>query len=375
MRRPGPGARRLLAPGTARHGPDRRRAPPALPPSAWLPHVSSRVPGTANDLAGGPEPARRHQRSVPRLRLSAVRPPDHAGGAGHPRPEPLDHGRQRRRARARRHHRALQRGLRWRWLPTRDLLPGVWAGGEHPAGLLQPEERPAAPSGGGRRRAGPRRPAARRREPRTVEDARLVRDAGRRAGARDRRPHDLAGPACGRGGRDLGQGTQRGRRLLGTGAGERADLRGVPHGRSRTLAPYRRPRRPRGRGALRHREDQGPDHPPGPQALPPGHRAHGRGRPRPCTPGGRGPAVAWNARPGAVEGVGLVCEVEDCDEPTRREVERAIRAAVSKDHEAPIARLLFLPARKLPKTTSGKTQRHACAALLRADRPAEVTAP
>jgi len=91
-------------------------------------------------------------------------------------------------------------------------------------------------------------------------------------------------------------------------------------------------------------------------------------------PGGAA-AVAWNARPGAVEGVGLVCEVEDCDEPTRREVERAIRAAVSKDHEAPIARLLFLPARKLPKTTSGKTQRHACAALLRADRPAEVTAP
>ncbi len=91
-------------------------------------------------------------------------------------------------------------------------------------------------------------------------------------------------------------------------------------------------------------------------------------------PGGAA-AVAWHGTAGGPEGIGLVCEVDPCEEPTRREVERAIRAAVSKLHEAPIARLHFLPARTLPKTTSGKTQRHACAALLRDDRPAEVPAP
>ena len=91
-------------------------------------------------------------------------------------------------------------------------------------------------------------------------------------------------------------------------------------------------------------------------------------------PGGAA-AVAWTATPGDAEGIGLVCEVDACEERTRLEVERAIRAAVSKHHEAPIARLHFLPARALPKTTSGKTQRHACAAILRADRPAEVPAP
>ncbi len=97
--------------------------------------------------------------------------------------------------------------------------------------------------------------------------------------------------------------------------------------------------------------------------------AHGLVRP------GGAAAVAWKAIPGGAEGIGLVCEVDACDQPMRREVERAIRAAVSKHHEAPIARLHFLPARALPKTTSGKTQRHACAAILRADRPAGVPAP
>ena len=91
-------------------------------------------------------------------------------------------------------------------------------------------------------------------------------------------------------------------------------------------------------------------------------------------PGGAA-AVAWRLAPGAAEGIGLVCEVEPCEEPVRLEVERAIRAAVSKDHEAPIARLLFLRPRALPKTTSGKTQRHACAALLRAEHAPEVPAP
>ena len=41
---------------------------------------------------------------------------------------------------------------------------------------------------------------------------------------------------------------------------------------------------------------------------------------------------------------------------------RAIRRAVAEEHDARVHTVVLLPAGRIPKTTSGKVQRHACQA-------------
>jgi thioester reductase-like protein len=72
-------------------------------------------------------------------------------------------------------------------------------------------------------------------------------------------------------------------------------------------------------------------------------------------------------RPGAVaafsiptdQGEGLALAVEVSPEADADEVERAIRSAVAFRHEVAVDGLALLPPRQLPKTSSGKIQRHA----------------
>jgi acyl-CoA synthetase (AMP-forming)/AMP-acid ligase II len=66
--------------------------------------------------------------------------------------------------------------------------------------------------------------------------------------------------------------------------------------------------------------------------------------------------------------LGVVCELRPADAHERLLVERAVRAAVAREHDAQVGALELVVGRRLPKTTSGKIQRHACAALFGAPR-------
>lgn len=85
-------------------------------------------------------------------------------------------------------------------------------------------------------------------------------------------------------------------------------------------------------------------------------------------------AFAWSELPGEAEGIGLLCEIQEPATGTEQEIERAIRSVVSREHDAPVKKILVVPPRTVPKTTSGKIQRHACAALVRSHSAVEVTA-
>jgi acyl-coenzyme A synthetase/AMP-(fatty) acid ligase len=52
----------------------------------------------------------------------------------------------------------------------------------------------------------------------------------------------------------------------------------------------------------------------------------------------------------------------------------AIRRAIAEEHEAPVHAVLLVRRGALPKTASGKIQRHACARFLDADHPEGVAA-
>ena len=125
----------------------------------------------------------------------------------------------------------------------------------------------------GRGRSPPADPDAR--------DAGQLRPAARRPAGRDRRSGD-AGPLPGRiGPARSGSPARASPRATGSGPTRPDGTFGAPHRRRRRAVPaHRRPRLPARRRAVRHRPDQGPDHPPRPQPLPAGHRDR---RPRPAT--------------------------------------------------------------------------------------------
>ena len=134
----------------------------------------------------------------------------------------------------------------------------------------------------------------------------------------------------------------------------------VARRRPATAVPaHRRPRVPARRRALRHRPPQGPDH-----HLPDGTTiprtssvtvgaAHPALRPGSCaafavpTSDGERVAVAREVRPTA-------------SAPEPAEAITAIRQALSEAHEMRAFAVVLLQAGAMPKTSSGKIQRHAC---------------
>ncbi|HZF08718.1 MAG TPA: fatty acyl-AMP ligase [Thermoanaerobaculia bacterium] len=69
----------------------------------------------------------------------------------------------------------------------------------------------------------------------------------------------------------------------------------------------------------------------------------------------------------------LVMEVDRGTDPAEFEkIAEAVRVAVARDHEARVEDLVLLAPGSIPKTSSGKIQRHACRAAFLAGEPAEA---
>ena len=301
-RRPG----RHLAAALPRHGVDRRHPPAALRRLPGDAVLADGLPPAAGPLAGGdlPDPGERLRR--PQLRLRPGGEEDRSGAARRPRSLELAGRVQRRRAGPGRDPGAFRQGVRAVAVRPARLLP-----------LLRPRRRHAP---GDRRRAGrggagrtvPRRRArgppggagrpAERRGDRTHERAGGERPLTARAAGAGGRPGARCALQRGGGGGDLDRRAERRRRLLGQGGGDRRDLR-RPARRRRALPAHGRPGIPRSRRAVRHRPDQGPDHPARPQLLPPGPRALGRARP-PGAPGRRRRGVRRRGGRGGAAGAG-----------------------------------------------------------------------
>ena len=153
--------------------------------------------------------------------------------------------------------------------------------------------------------------------------------------------------------------------------GDRGHFPRLPgrHGR-RAVPAHRRPGLHPRRRALPHQPHQGPDHRRRGEPLSPGHRVDRRGVPpgRPAQrrrglldPGRRRGAAGGRRRGRA----GL-----DRGRRTRpRKLIDAIKRAVAAEHEVPVHAVLLLARGSLPKTASGKIQRHGCWRLFEAGGP------
>ena len=170
----------------------------------------------------------------------------------------------------------------------------------------------------------------------------------RAAGRPDRRDLGVAAPASPRAiGSDPTQREQTFRAYL------------TRHGRGPVPA-HRRPGLPARRRAVRHRPAEGPDHRPRRQPLSAGHRGDGRQR------------ATRGVRAGLWRGVRRRSEGPRAAGDRRAEVERAaaagdwtdviaaVRRAVTAEHELPPDAGRAGRAGTIPKTSSGKIQRHAC---------------
>ena len=216
-------------------------------------------------------PRRDYQRR-PQLCLRPVCREDHAGAAPDAGPEQVGRGLQRRGAGPRRDAGPVHRGLRAVRFPPGGVLPLLRAGRGHAdrfrrlreASSRDPQFRGCHAG----RRPGGRRPARRRRGPRP---GRLRKHAARPADRDCRPPAD--DPLGGRGGRgDLGARAERRPGILAPAGGDGGHVRGLSEGHRRGPVPaHRRPGIHQGRGAVRHRTAQRPDHHPRPQPLPAGH--------------------------------------------------------------------------------------------------------
>jgi acyl-CoA synthetase (AMP-forming)/AMP-acid ligase II len=78
-------------------------------------------------------------------------------------------------------------------------------------------------------------------------------------------------------------------------------------------------------------------------------------------------------KPGGEESLVLVLEVDRGTDPAEYEkIAEAIRVAVAREHEARAEDVVLLPPGSIPKTSSGKIQRHASRAAFLAGEPAEA---
>jgi acyl-CoA synthetase (AMP-forming)/AMP-acid ligase II len=75
-----------------------------------------------------------------------------------------------------------------------------------------------------------------------------------------------------------------------------------------------------------------------------------------------GCGAAFSVEVGGEERLVLVQEVNLLPQLDRDEIFQAIRQAVAEDHDAPVYAISLLKPESIPKTSSGKIQRHACRA-------------
>ena len=176
---------------------------------------------------------------------------------------------------------------------------------------------------------------------------------------------ETADRAAGRPGRrDLGLRPQRRPGLLEAAARKpSATFQRLPDGHRRRPVPaHRRPGLPARRRAVHHRPAEGPDHHPRPQPLSAGHRADGRASSHPRLRPGNGRRVHRRAK--AATSGWSSCRRSSA--ASRREaatdVFDAIRRAVAAEHELRVDAIVLIKAGSIPKTSSGKIQRHACRA-------------
>ena len=129
--------------------------------------------------------------------------------------------------------------------------------------------------------------------------------------------------------RDLGLGAERRAGLLGAARGDGGDSARQPErGRRGAVPQDRRPRLPEGWRALRHRPAQGPDHPPRPKRLSPGHRVDGGAVPSRAPAGG---AAAFAVEVDGEERLAIVQEIKrHSDRAVTEEVIAAIRQAIAR---------------------------------------------
>ncbi|MES2503867.1 MAG: aminotransferase class I/II-fold pyridoxal phosphate-dependent enzyme [Myxococcota bacterium] len=79
----------------------------------------------------------------------------------------------------------------------------------------------------------------------------------------------------------------------------------------------------------------------------------------------KGCTAAFSISTGATEGLGLVAELSN--PALEEETAAAVRHAVSLEFNLKVAALKFIPAKSIPKTSSGKIQRYACRELVTMD--------
>ena len=265
-----------------------------------------------------------------------------------PRPQPLGARLQRRRADPARDAGAVRGGVRRVRLPARGVLS-----------LLRPG----------------RGDAHRRRRPEHGRTAPAARHTGASVAWPDRglvltgasgSPSwtPRAAPSCppGRWGRS-GCRARASRRGTGDGGARKrtaSDVSGAArHGRG-PLPAHRRPGLRRGRRAVRHRPQQGPGHRPRAQPLPPRHRAdRGERAIRTSLTGGGARVLGGGRRRGAPGGGAGGSTASACAGSMPFKWLGAIRQAVTEEHEIAVHAVVLVRPCTLPKTSSGKIQRHA----------------
>ena len=160
--------------------------------------------------------------------------------------------------------------------------------------------------------------------------------------------------------RDLGLGPERRAGLLEPPRGEPGSHRRPPDRRGRPLIPpHRRPRLPARRRAVRHRPDQGPDHPPGEERLSAGRRVGGRMLPSGAP--GRAEPPPSRSRPRARNGWRSSSRSSGGSRgvrPRRSSRRSAVRSPRRSTSRSIAIRLIRTTS--LPRTSSGKVRRHAC---------------
>ena len=132
-------------------------------------------------------------------------------------------------------------------------------------------------------------------------------------------------------------------------------------GRRRAVSAHRRSGLHARRRAVRHRPAQRPDHRPRGESLSAGHRDDRRAEPSQAC--GSGAGAAFTVEIDGRERLVIVHEVErggNASRDSRRVFDAVRRAVCRRSTNWPSRRSCCIKAGSIPKTSSGKIQRHAC---------------
>ena len=120
----------------------------------------------------------------------------------------------------------------------------------------------------------------------------------------------------------------------------------------------------------RHQPHQRPDHRRGGESLSPGHRVDRREVPsRTCAPAVSRPSRSRSTARSGWWSPRRSSGARSRAPKTPQQILDAIRRAIAEEHEVPVHALLLLARGSLPKTASGKVQRHGCWRLFGGGQP------